>query len=106
MEAGALRPDARRSGLPLLAWFLARTSLPERHRGQIVALAVAGYAVLCVLTATESIAGIDPVRAPVALDAVAVAGVAAIGAAGLRTVGAARRGRSRSATGSLPGPGR
>jgi hypothetical protein len=91
--------------LPVLAWLLARTTLPEQARTRIVALAVAGYAVLCTLAVTESVAGIDPVHAPAALDAVAAAGAAAIAVACLRTAGAVRRDRSRNSTGFLPGRG-
>jgi hypothetical protein len=79
--------------LPVLAWLLARTTLPEPARTRIVALAVAGYAVLCVLSVAESIAGVDPLHAPVALDAATVAGIAAIAVAGLRTVATLRRDR-------------
>jgi hypothetical protein len=46
--------------LPLLAWLLARTPLPERSRLHTVALAVAGYTTLCLLSVIESAAGISP----------------------------------------------
>jgi hypothetical protein len=39
--------------LPLLAWLLARTALPERTRTRIVALAVAGYAAVCALSVLQ-----------------------------------------------------
>jgi hypothetical protein len=77
--------------LPLLAWLLGRTVLPERTRVRIVAVAVAGYALLCALAAGESLAGVDPLHAPLAADLAAAAGVAAILVAAWQTLAALRR---------------
>jgi hypothetical protein len=69
--------------LPAMAWLLARAALTERYRVRMIALAVAGYAVLCAVVVAESAAGIDPLHAPIALTAVAGLGGVAIAAAGL-----------------------
>jgi hypothetical protein len=76
--------------LPLLAWLLSRTTLPEAARVRIVATAAAGYAVLCALAVTESIAGVDPLRAPLPANAVAVVAVLTILVAAARTLAALR----------------
>jgi hypothetical protein len=76
--------------LPVLAWLLSRTTLPERSRLRIVTVAAAGYAVLCALAVVESIAGVDPLRAPPAADAVAVLAVLAVLVAAVQTLAAPR----------------
>ena len=76
--------------LPLLAWLLSRTGLAERARVRIVALAAAGYGVLCVLAIGESIAAVDPLHAPLAANAVALAAALAILAAAAQTLAALR----------------
>jgi hypothetical protein len=77
--------------LPAMAWLLARAARSERYRTRVVALAVAGYAVLCGVVVAESVAGIDPLRAPIALTTVAGLGALAIVAAGLLALGAAAK---------------
>ncbi|WP_433365913.1 hypothetical protein ACQPZX_36755 [Actinoplanes sp. CA-142083] len=72
--------------LPLLAWLLARTPLPERSRVRTVALATAGYAVLCALSVVESAAAINPLQAPLLADTIAAVAVAAIVAAAARAL--------------------
>jgi len=72
--------------LPLLAWLLARTPLPERSRLHTVALAVAGYATLCLLSVIESAAGISPLDGPLLADAATAVATAAIVAAVARTL--------------------
>ncbi|HEX5202974.1 MAG TPA: hypothetical protein VFW27_23855 [Actinoplanes sp.] len=72
--------------LPLLAWLLTRTPLPERSRLRTVALAAAGYAVLCLLSVVESAAAIDPLRAPLPVDTTAAVAIAAIVAAAGRAL--------------------
>jgi len=72
--------------LPLLAWLLARTPLPERSRLHTVALAVAGYATLCLLSVIESAAGINPLEGPLPADAATALAIAAIVAAAARTL--------------------
>jgi len=72
--------------LPLLAWLLARTPLPERARVQTVALATAGYGVLCLLSVIESAAAINPLQAPLLADTTAALAVAAIVAAAARAL--------------------
>jgi hypothetical protein len=86
--------------LPLLAWLLSRTALPEPARLRIVTLAVAGYALLCALSVVESATGTDPLHAPPALDLAAAVAVAAILLAAARTL-AAWRSRDAAIT-SLP----
>ena len=88
--------------LPLLAWLLSRTPLSERARLQTVALAAAGYGVLCVLSVIESLAGIDPLAAPLALDATTALATAAIIAAAARTM-ALLRPQGVSAPSAEPG---
>ncbi|MCU7724755.1 hypothetical protein ODJ79_13605 [Actinoplanes sp. KI2] len=83
--------------LPLLAWLLARTPLPERSRLHTVALAVAGYATLCALSVIESAAGIDPLAGPLAADVLTALATAAIVAAAARTL-AVLRGPRRPTT--------
>jgi hypothetical protein len=80
--------------LPLLAWLLARTALPEPARLRIVVLAVAGYAVLCTLAVIESAAGVDPFAAPLPATLVALVAVLAIAVAATRTLLALRRRRA------------
>jgi hypothetical protein len=77
--------------LPLLAWLLSRTPLSERARLHTVALAAAGYGVLCVLSMIESLARIDPLVAPLAADTTAAVATAAIVAAAARTLALLRR---------------
>jgi hypothetical protein len=72
--------------LPLLAWLLARTPLPERARLHTVALAVAGYAILCLVSVIESAAGINPLEGSLLTDTVTAVATAAIVAAGARTL--------------------
>ncbi|WP_157437512.1 hypothetical protein [Actinoplanes subtropicus] len=72
--------------LPLLAWLLARTPLPERSRLHTVALAVAGYATLCALSVIESAAGVNPLDGPLLADAATALATAAIIAAAARTL--------------------
>ncbi|MFI5892739.1 hypothetical protein ACIA5D_21775 [Actinoplanes sp. NPDC051513] len=72
--------------LPLLAWLLARTPLPERSRVKTVALATAGYGVLCLLSVVESAASINPLQAPLIADTIAALAIAAIVAAGARAL--------------------
>lgn len=72
--------------LPLLAWLLARTPLPERSRLHTVALATTGYGILCALAVFESAFGINPLTAPLLADAIAALAIAAIVAAAARTL--------------------
>jgi hypothetical protein len=72
--------------LPLLAWLLARTPLPERSRLNTVALAVAGYATLCALSVIESAAGISPLDGSLLADTATAIATAAIIAAAARTL--------------------
>ena len=88
--------------LPLLAWLLARTPLPERARLQTVALAVAGYAALCLLSIVESTAAVNPLEAPWPADIVAFLAIAAIVAAGARTLALLRRTLPDDADGLRP----
>jgi hypothetical protein len=75
--------------LPAMAWLLARAGArTERYRVRVVGLAVAGYALLCGVVVAESVAGIDPLRAPVALTALAVIGALTIAAAGMLVLNA------------------
>jgi hypothetical protein len=92
--------------LPLLAWFLSRVRWPERRRVQVVGLAVAGYAVLCLDAVAESVAAIDPLSAPLAGTLVAAFGVAGLGVAGLLMLAGTFRDSSRSdqAAGRAPAP--
>jgi hypothetical protein len=69
--------------LPAMAWLLARSERSERYRVRVVGLAVAGYALLCGVVVAESVAGIDPLRAPVALTVLAGIGALTIAAAGV-----------------------
>ena len=80
--------------LPLLAWLLARTPLPERSRLHTVALAVAGYATLCLLSVIESAAGISPLDGPLLADTATAVAIAAIVAAGARTLALLRSPRA------------
>jgi hypothetical protein len=86
--------------LPAMAWLLARSGRSERYRVRVVGLAVAGYALLCGVVVAESVAGIDPLQAPVALTAVAGIGALIIAAAGVLVLEATgifgRRRRPRS----------
>jgi hypothetical protein len=77
--------------LPLLAWLLARTPLPERSRLRTVALATAGYATLCALSVVESAAGIGPLQGPLPADTATALATAAIVAAAARTLALLRR---------------
>jgi hypothetical protein len=87
--------------LPVLAWLLARTALPEPTRVRIVALAVSGYAALCALAVIESAAGIDPLAAPLIANLAAAAATTAIAVAAALTLLALRR-TPRPATEPLP----
>ncbi|WP_433295156.1 hypothetical protein ACQP2F_35040 [Actinoplanes sp. CA-030573] len=77
--------------LPVLAWLLAHTPLPERSRLQTVAVAAAGYGVLCALSVIEAISRIDPLRAPLLADAATALASAAIVAAAARALALWRR---------------
>jgi len=80
--------------LPLLAWLLARTPLPERSRLHTVALAVAGYGTLCLLSVIESAAGISPLDGPLLADTATAVAIAAIVAAVARTLALLRNPRA------------
>jgi hypothetical protein len=77
--------------LPLLAWLLARTPLSERSRLHTVALAVSGYATLCLLAVIESAARISPLEAPLIADTATALAIAAIVAAAARTLALLRQ---------------
>jgi hypothetical protein len=77
--------------LPLLAWLLARTPLPERSRLHTVELAVAGYATLCLLSVIESAAGHSPQEGPLPADTATALATAAIVAAAARTLALLRQ---------------
>jgi hypothetical protein len=84
--------------LPLLAWLLARVPWPESRRVRVVTLAVAGYALLCLVAVLESIAGLNPMHAFLA-DLPGAIGAAAIAGAGVITLVALFR---RPSAGALP----
>jgi hypothetical protein len=81
--------------LPAMAWLLARGGRSERRRLTLIRMAAAGYAVLCAVVVTESVAGIDPLRGPLPLTALAGVGALAIVAAGLLVLAPSRPGLSR-----------
>ncbi|MGX6601099.1 hypothetical protein ACWKSP_03030 [Micromonosporaceae bacterium Da 78-11] len=91
--------------LPVLARLLARTRWPERRRVGVLAVAVAGYAVLCLVAVADSIAAVDPLHAPLISGSLAAAAVLTIGAAALPAVAGATSGRPADGGASSGRPG-